>query len=222
MAGALPTTTTHVFLWRPPERNIEVFARAGHDAVARKLDGIALEHALVHTTCTPPPRLTLVPFQRVPVALASLRGDAEALERARVALSALPGTLEGWRTETAVPVAATAATDTTLLTLFRQRPGIERALFLQRWHHEHTPMTLEIHPLVGYVRHVVHDALVPGSARWDGVVTEDYAEARDLTSLRLFGRGPRAIANAVRIGRHVSSFLDLRTIENYLVRGRPA
>lgn len=222
MAEALPTHATHLFLWRPPERDIAVFARAGHDAIARKLDGLPLDHALVHTTCVAPPRLTLVPFRRQPVALASLRGTADALDRARIALASLPGALEGWAAETAVPVEAHARTDTTLLTLFRQRPGIERALFLQRWHHEHTPMTLEIHPLVGYVRHVVQDALVPGATRWDGIVTEDYTEERDLTSLRLFGRGPRAIANAVRIGRHVSSFLDLGTIENYLVRARPA
>ena len=42
--------------------------------------------------------------------------------------------------------------------------------------------------------------------------------AQDVTSLRLFGRGVKALANAVRIGRHVSSFLDLRTIETYLTQ----
>ena len=77
-------------------------------------------------------------------------------------------------------------------------------------------MTLEVHPVVGYVKNVVRDVILPGSPPWDGIVTEDFADPRDLTTLRLFGRGPRALYEAVRVGWHVASFLDLGTIETYL------
>ena len=208
----------HVFVWRPPESDIDVFARAGRDAVERRLDGIPLSAASVHLTHRTPPRLSLVPFRRTPIALVSLTGGDAALDAARTALGGLPGRLEGWRVDESVPVAPAAHAEVTLVTLFRRHPRIERALFMQRWFHEHTPMTLEVHPVTGYVRNVVAAPICEGSPAWDGIVTEDFADARDVTSLRLFGQGPRALANVIRIGRHVSSFLDLRTLETYLTR----
>jgi hypothetical protein len=209
-----------MLLWRPPGSAIEIFARAGVDAVRRRLDGIALDDATVHATLHAPPRLTLVPFRRAPIALVSLRGSALALDAAREALTKLPGRVEAWHVDESVPVARTSHAAATLLTLFRRSPAIDEPLFRTRWFDEHTPMTLEVHPVIGYVRNVVLSALAPGSAPWDGIVTEDFAEERDLVTLRLFGRGPRALVNAMRVGRHVRSFLDLKTIETYLVTER--
>lgn len=200
-----------------------MFARAGVDAVRARLDGVeGLDEALLHATLHAPPRLSLVPFRKDPVALVTLRGPEHAVDAARLSLRTLPGRLEGWTAETSCPVVRTggAPAPATLLTLFRQARGIDRATFLRRWHHEHTPMTLEIHPVVGYVRHVVSGLAEPGSARWDGIVTEDFAGAADLATLRLFGRGPRALWNAVRVARHVPTFLDLGTIETYFVEER--
>lgn len=212
---------SELFLWRPPATPIVVFARAGIDAVRARIDGIeGLEHATVHATLVPPPSFSLVPFRSVPVALVTLRGSHGALFEARARLEALPGRLEGWRARTTVPVAARAPADTVLLTLFRRARHVDAATFLRRWHDEHTPLTLEIHPVVGYVRHEVTSSIEPGSAAWDGIVTEDFAAPEDLTTLRLFGRGPRALLNAVRIGLHVRTFLDLGSIETYLVRER--
>lgn len=210
----------HMLLWRPPDRSIGVFARAGVDAIARRLEGVGAREAVVHATVRPAPRATLVPFRRDPIALVSLRGDEDALGRARIALSTLPGRVEAWRVDESVPVARTAGARATLLTLFRKHPRIDRELFLARWYGEHTPLTLEVHPVVGYVRNAVVAPLLHGSAPHDGIVTEDFADERDLTSMRLFGRGPRALWNAVRIGRHISTFLDLRTIETWLVEER--
>lgn len=210
-----------MLLWRPiaPD-GIAVFARAGVDAVARRLDGVPLDEVVVHATVREPPRVSLVPFRRDAVALVSVRGGEEALGRARDALSTLPGRLEGWSVDESIPVARTVKARATLLTLFRKSARIDRELFFARWFGEHTPMTLEIHPVIGYVRNVVTAPVVEGSTPHDGIVTEDFAEERDLTTLRLFGRGPRALWNTIRIGRHVSSFLDLRTIETWLVEER--
>ncbi len=212
--------STHLFLWRPPGSSIETFARAGVDAVRRRLDGIALDGATVHATVRSPPRLSLVPFRGAPVALVSLSGSEMALVEARSALAKLPGEIEAWEVDPSTPIARTSHVAATLLTLFRRSPRIEPALFRARWFDEHTPMAIEIHPLIGYVRNVVVRPLLDGSAPWDGIVLEDFAEERDLTTLRLFGRGPKTIANAIRVGRHVRSFLDLGTLENYLVSER--
>ena len=206
----------HVFVWRPPESDIGVFARAGRDAVERRLDGLSFAQTSVHVTHVTPPRLSLVPFRRTPMALVSLRGADDALAAARAALAHLPGRLEGYLVDESVPVPPAASARVSLVTLFRRSPRVDRATFLARWQDEHTPMAIAIHPLVGYVRNEVRAILLPGSAAWDGIVTEDFADARDATTLRLFGRGLGAVAGAVRIGRHVASFLDLGSIENYL------
>lgn len=172
----------------------------------------------VHVTCAPPPRLTLVPFRRSPILLVTLEGERPSAEGARDELRrrfrTAPVSLVALDTRVVVAPGRSRAT---LLTLFRQRPGLDRREFFRRWYEEHTPMTLEIHPVTGYVRSAVTEVM-DGEERWDGIVTEDFAEERDLTTLRLFGRGPRALANAVRVGLHVRSFLDLSTIETYLVQ----
>lgn len=206
----------HVFVWRPPDSDIAVFARAGQGAVERRLDGIPFARATVHHTHVPPPRFGLVPYQRTPMALVSLRGSAEALDAARHALAKLPGRLEGWAVDESVPITPDPRARVTLVTLFRKRAAIDHATFLSRWHDEHTPMAVEIHRASGYVRNVVTRPLLEGSAPWDGIVTEDFVDPAAPTSLRLFGQGPRALYDALRVGRHVTTFLDLGTIQNYL------
>lgn len=206
----------HVFVWRPPESDITVFARAGCDAVERRLDGISFARATVHFTRVLPPRFGLVPYRRTPIALVSLRGTEAALTAARHALAKLPGRLDGYVVDESVPIEPAANARATLITLFRKSPRVDRATFLSRWHDEHTPMAMQIHPMVGYVRNVVRSVILEGSPPWDGIVTEDFATLEDLTTLRLFGGGARALYNALRVGRHVSTFLDLSTIANYL------
>lgn len=173
-----------------------------------------------------PPRLTLVPFRRTPLVLLSIGGGGAQRAEVLAALQKLGEPLEAWEVETTVPVLRTSAAAACLLTLFRKRPGIDAPLFHHRWFEEHTPLTLKIHPVTGYIRNVVKKPLVEGSAPWDGIVTEDFAERSHLVSLGLFqqglfGRGPRAILHALRVGRHVSSFLDLLTLETYLVHEVP-
>ncbi len=84
-------------------------------------------------------------------------------------------------------------------------------------------MTLEVHPFIGYVRNVVEEAVLDGSPRWDGVVTEDAEHAAHIVSARhLFGGVRRMVPNMIRVGLHVSSFLDMRSIRNLPGRGARA
>ena len=166
-----------------------------------------------HVTEALPTRRTLIPFRRTPMVLVTShsRPTIEAAERALAPLG--PTATSQRTTEVVVPPSGAC----TLLTLFRQRPGLDRREFFRRWYEEHTPMTLEIHPVRGYVRGAVDEHL-GGDERWDGIVTEDFATLSDLTSLRLFGRGAKAIRNAVRVGLHIRTFLDLPSLETYLVQ----
>lgn len=206
----------HLVLWRPGGSIAELGTRwrPSLAPLARVVD------AMVHVTEEPPPRLAVVPFRRDPIALVSVRGDVAALAEARAIVRSLPGRVEGWRVAESVPVARPAhePAQATLLTLFRKSPRLDRDAFFREWFGKHTPMSLEIHPLTGYVRNVVEDVLIEGSARWDGIVTEDFAERAHLTSARhLFGGARRMVPNMIRVGLHVSHFLDMRTIETYLV-----
>jgi hypothetical protein len=169
--------------------------------------------------------LSPLPWRREPLALISLRGVPEALALAGEALRRLPGTLEGYLVDEALPVprartwlAGTSAPGACLLTLFRKNAKLTRPEFFREWFEVHTPLSLKIHPLWGYTRNAVRSPLLEGSQPWDGIVTEDFRATEDLLDpRRLFGGTLQAVPNMLRVGRHVSKFLELSTLENYLV-----
>jgi len=105
-----------------------------------------------------------------------------------------------------------------LLTLFRRKKGLTRDALLKRWHGGHTPLSIEIHPFVSYVRCTVEAPLSSGDPPWDGIVTESCATRRELLNpLLLFGGPLRAPYNMVRVGLDIHGFMDLKTMESYLV-----
>ena len=187
---------------------------------------------LTTTTAEPPPRFTMIPLSARPLALVSIdTPDADALDRAAHAagLSEMPRVgYERYRVTTSVPVAlpvAPAPGDVTpgveLLTLFRRKRGLDSETFLKRWHGGHTPMSIEIHPLWGYIRNVVDARWPDTAAPLDGIVEEYFQQRRDLLDPRLFfGGSIRMLRNMVRVGWDVSTFIDMRTIETYLVNER--
>jgi hypothetical protein len=222
-----------VLLLRPrtsptPELGSEVARRT---SVWRDAHGGAVADVVVHATETAPPRLTLVPFRREGFAMVSVRAEPDAIDALRTTLAPL-GRLAGYLVEESVPrereriePAGAIAPGPALVTLFRKHARLDRESFLREWHGQHTPLALAVHPLAGYVRNVVEDLLDEGEPTWDGIVVESFAEAEDVRSMVRFFGGPkasalRAVPNAIRVGRHASSFLDLRTIENHLVTER--
>jgi len=194
--------------------------------VPRQLDGLDADEAWLHVTAEPPPRLSLIPFRRTPVALVSVKGQPEDLgARVGERLQALGGVWSGYRVNEAQPVERPRPANpgercpgACLLTLFRRHPRMSRERFLAEWHGKHTPMSLEIHPLRSYVRNTVREPVLPGSPPWEGIVTESFDPRQDLLNpLRLFGGPLRAPLNMLRVGLHIRSFMDLRSMENYLV-----
>lgn len=219
-------TAKHLFVWRPAAgTSLASFAGRARADLTCALSGCGASGLSLHLTEEPPPRLTPVPYREDPLALVGVRGSEEALKSALARLQALPGSLHGWRVDESIPVererawaADVRAPGACLLTFFRQNPKLTREQFFHEWYEHHTPLSLEIHPLAGYVRNAVTGPLLPGTPAWDGIVTESFAAREDLASpLRMFGGALRAVPNMIRVGLHVSKFLEFSTIENAYV-----
>ncbi|MBN2493496.1 MAG: hypothetical protein JXR96_02800 [Deltaproteobacteria bacterium] len=218
-----------MYLWSPGGQPAETFASRARAELAGRLAGLDASEIALHLTERRPPRLSIIPFTRASVALISVWGPDEGLgARAAGRLSGLPGQLFGYRVEEAVPLARPRSWDpgevapgVCLLTVFRRHKGLDRQRFLAEWHGRHTPMSLGIHPMIAYVRNTVLEPLDPGAPDWDGIVTEAYPTLRDLSNpVHLFGGPLRALPNMLRVGRHIATFMDLRSMRNYLVSER--
>ncbi len=219
-------TSKHLYVWRPAAgTSIASFASFAKADLAEALAGCGADDVSLHLTEAAPPRITPVPYKAEPLALVGVRGTEAALKAATERLLRLPGRLEAWRVDESIPVPrprswalGERAPGSCLLTFFKQHPGLSRNQFFHEWYERHTPLSLEIHPLAGYVRNAVVEPLLPGTPHWDGIVTESFAAVEDLTSTRrLFGGTLRCVPNMIRVGLHVSRFLELSTIENAFV-----
>lgn len=200
------------------------------DFTARMLD-TANTMALLHkpdqvkltVTASPPPAVSIIPFKKTRIAALSVydprKGFMDTMQRVKG--------LEGvYQVKEAIPVAYTKTwadheptPGVCLLTLFKQKKGIDYDTFIDRWHNSHTPLSLKLHPLWNYNRNVVVDRVKETTQPWDGIVEEHFKTASDLLNpFRFFGN-PLAIGyNMLRVYLDTKSFLDYKTIEPYLAR----
>ncbi len=106
-----------------------------------------------------------------------------------------------------------------LLTMFRKKKSQPRETFMRIWFGEHSPMSIVIHPLVNYIRNVVTGYLTDDTPRVDGIVEEHFGTDRDLLNpVRMFGGIKKVLPSMLRIQRHVSGFIDLSNIRNFICR----
>lgn len=206
---------------------LDAFRRRVLDAfVPGILDGTNTPCKATLTTVDPP-RLSITPYRKDRIALISIwesraSGQLEWADRAR---RFWEGPLHGYHVEESIPVsydrtwpAGTQTPGLGLLTLFRARRGIGRDDFLRMWHEGHTPLGMSVHPLWNYVRNVVLDPIVPGSPDVGGIVEEHVRRGEDLLNpVRFFGGIAEMVPNMVRIGLDIRKWMDLGSIENYLV-----
>jgi hypothetical protein len=181
----------------------------------------------VTITSIDPPRISITPYNKDRVALVSIwesnpsRGTAWA-ERF---CSGWRGPCHAYRVEESIPLAYDrawqAGTQTPglgLLTLFRARRGLDHGDFIRLWHRGHTPLGMRVHPMWNYVRNVVLETLVPGSPDLGGIVEEHFRRPEDLLNpVRFFGGLAGMVPNMLRIGLDIRKWMDLGSIENYLV-----
>lgn len=196
------------------------------------IDARLMPRLKLTATIEKPPRWNVIPFSSRPMALVSIgTPDRVALaEAARAArLTELEtAAFESFEVTTSVPVPVPVdakigepTPGVELLTLFRRRPGLDDKTFIQRWHGVHTPLSLEIHPLWGYIRNVV-DARWPSDATpLDGIVEEYFERPQDLLNPVSFFNGPlMMVPNMARVALDIRRFIDLATIETYWVTER--
>jgi hypothetical protein len=106
-----------------------------------------------------------------------------------------------------------------LLTMFRKKKNLPRETFMRIWFGEHSPMSIVIHPLGDYIRNVVTGYLTEDTPGVDGIVEEHFGSDRDLLNpVRMFGGIRKVLPSMLRIQRHVSGFIDLSNIKNYICR----
>jgi hypothetical protein len=181
-------------------------------------------------TAEEPPRLSVMPFRRDRLALVSLWDEAApgtAAARWNAILES-EGAVAGYRVDESAPREYRRdwpeGRDTpggSMLTLLHRRAGLTDAEFLRLWHDGHSPLALEIHPLWSYVRNVVAAPVLPGSPPLCGIVEEQTRTRSELLDpVRFFGGWPRMVPSMLRVFLDVRGFLDLATIENYLVTER--
>ncbi|MBD3242976.1 MAG: hypothetical protein GF331_20455 [Chitinivibrionales bacterium] len=141
-------------------------------------------------------------------------------------MAGIDGLAGGYRVDEAVPVAwdhtwppGEPSPGAGLLTLFRKRPDIDYATFIERWHNGHTPLSLRVHPLCCYVRNVVREQVVSGECWYDGIVEEHTPTRADLVNpFRFFGGPLTIVGHMLEVYRDVKGFIDYGSIQTYLVR----
>jgi hypothetical protein len=171
-------------------------------------------------TNEPPPKLSVIPFKKDKIAAISvIKSDHEICNL----LLNEPGFSGGYAVEEAIPVAyeknwedCFKTPGVCLLTLFKQKKGIDYETFIHRWHKGHTPLSLKIHPLWNYYRNEVKEKLTGNSFEWDGIVEEHTRTKSELLNpLKFFGNPFTMVYNMIRVYFDTKSFLDYKTIEPY-------
>ncbi|HSG67365.1 MAG TPA: EthD domain-containing protein [Bacteroidales bacterium] len=196
-----------------------------HRRIAETVKAIAdLKPEAMHYTITEekPPALSVIPFCKDKIALISVYGQVDHQE----AVSSEKGYAGSFQVTEVLPRAykkdwenGQPTPGVCLLTLFRQKKGIDYDVFIDRWHNGHTPFTLKVHPIYHYNRNEVNGRTGNPAVDYDGIVEEHCRDMKTLLNpFIFFGKPWMAPVNMVRTYFDVNSFIDYKSIESYLVR----
>lgn len=101
-----------------------------------------------------------------------------------------------------------------LVSTFPKKEGLDDETFYARWHGSHTPLSLEIHPLLHYVRNAVVRALTPGAPPYRAIVNESVASLEIAADPeRFYGSAD----GARRAGKDLARFVDFPTLSSALM-----
>ncbi|MBI5487586.1 MAG: EthD domain-containing protein [Deltaproteobacteria bacterium] len=213
----------------PKNRPLDAFGADVLIQLAPRLLALAPARLKATFTAEPPPRLSVIPFRRTPLALISVwtddDGDGTAAAWAETLRVAGLGTVAGYRVDESYPCSyardwpdEARTPGAGLLTLLSRKKGLADGEFFRRWFDGHSPLSLRIHPLWNYARNVVRSPVVPGAPSLDGIVEEHFRTSEDLTNpVRFFGGLPWMLPNMLRVALDIQGFLDLRTLASWYV-----
>lgn len=172
-------------------------------------------------TEAPPPKVSLFPFKNKPIAVVCVHDEQGDPLRFNEALASASSSLSGYEVDEAYPVAydktwgdGQPTPSPILLTLLRKKSDISTDEFIERWHHGHTPLSLEVHPLWYYQRNVVRDAVTPTADAFDGIVLEACPTRNDLLNpTHFYGGALKMLPNMLRILKDINGFMDMKATE---------
>jgi hypothetical protein len=189
---------------------VQQLAKSGH---AFSLKVVITEFA--------PPILSVIPFKNKKIACISFHQDTVDLSELLLQMSGFSGV---YQVTEALPVSyektwadGEPTPGVCLFTLFRQKKGISYDTFIDRWHNNHTPLSLRLHPLWNYSRNVVTKKLTGNSTDWNGIVEEHFRSGSDLLNpFKFFGNPLSILQNMLKVYNDTKSFLEYNTLETYL------
>jgi hypothetical protein len=197
------------------------WGRRMRDEVSAQL--LQLGPSKLQLTEAPPPKLSLFPFKRQPIAIFNVYDEADDPSRYVEALQSAASSVSGYEVDEAYPVAydrvwkdGEPTPSPILLTMLRKKAGVTSDEYIRRWHGGHTPLSLQIHPLWYYQRNVIHKAVTDGADPSDGIVLEACRTRGDLLNpARFFGGALEMVPNMLRVANDIKGFLDMKKTETF-------
>ena len=170
-----------------------------------------------------PPKPSLFPFKNESIAIFNVYDTGDDPSRFTEALRGAASSVSGYEVEEAYPVSydkrwqdGEPTPSPILLTMLRKKDGVAYEEFIERWHHGHTPLSLEVHPLWYYQRNVVVRPITENAEPSDGIVLEACPTRADLLNpTRFFGGALKMVPNMLRVARDISGFLDMKKTETF-------
>jgi hypothetical protein len=101
-----------------------------------------------------------------------------------------------------------------LVSAFPKLEGIDDETFFAFWHGSHTPLSLEIHPLLTYIRNSVARTLTPGAPAHRAIVNESVASLEIAADPNLFYGGEEG---EKRASEDLLCFVDFKTLSSVLM-----
>lgn len=201
----------------------EAWAERMRHEVSRALLALGPSKLQLTVTEGPPPKLSLFPFKRQPIAIFNVYDDAGDPSRFTDVLRDAASPVSGYEVEEAYPVDYDRAwsdgeptPSPILLTMLHKKAGVSTDDYLRRWHDGHTPLSLEVHPLWYYQRNVIVNPVIEGSEASDGIVLEACRTRGDLLNpARFFGGGLKMLHNMFRVASDVNGFLDMKKTQTF-------
>lgn len=191
--------------------------------VASELLDLGPTRLQLTVTESPPPKVSLFPFKRSPIAIFNVYDEVDAPTRFSNVLGGAAAEVSGYDVAETYPVTyektwsdGEPTPSPILLTMLRKKDSVSQDEYIRRWHQGHTPLSLEIHPLWYYQRNVIIEPITPRAEPSDGIVLEACRTRADLLNpTHFFGGTLRMIPNMLRVAKDVSGFLDMKKTETF-------
>jgi hypothetical protein len=168
-----------------------------------------------------PPKISIIPFKKLKIASVSVCKEKNNLSPLLTDMNGFAGI---YKVTEALPVVYSKTWNdgeqtpgVCLFTLFKPKIGLDYKTFIDRWHNNHTPLSLRLHPLWNYNRNVVDEKLTDNSEDWSGIVEEHFQNRSHLLNpFKFFGNPLVILPHMLKVYTDTKSFLDYKTIETYL------